>query len=550
MSLATHNGQTFSGGDTIVLCDTGGVYRTTLWVPAGGRSGAPIVYDGRGTAVFSGADLVSGWTRDSGNVYQANLSAQPEQVFVDGAFGDRKSSRVALSNQLDWFWQSGKLYLYSTGGDPDVVYGAPGVEASVRDTCVGFGQADHLVMDGITVRQASYGFNGWNPGSNVTIRNSVAEWNWQTGIDFNGVVGYTNAVIEDNIARYNGTGGIALLGPGSYAIIRRNTCYENGTYQSAGNEFDPQHEWTFGIKLWEDTASQKGIHISFNEVRDNGRDQDGDYQGRGVGIWLDGSAGDPSDRNVIRHNLVYNNTGNGIFHELASHSATFGNVLYNNATNNGGDEEFAAANIAIDARNGWTSADNLVFNNTCFGGRVGIKIVTYSCSGCSVDDNIVKNNIAVAASEHNLYCNFGGENDGDRGSGNVYEFNNFGDESNGFISWGGDDFSTYASWEAAYGSSAHSITGDPMLAGSTPATLYLSPSSPCRDAGDELGSDYDDALLETSAWPAAVATAVQSSLGSGWELGAYGYSGSAPSAIFTDGLESGGLSQWSTVVVD
>ncbi len=548
MSMDTHNGQNFSAGDTIVLCNNGGIFRTTLWVPAGGSSGAPIVYDGRGTAVISGADFVSGWTLDGGNVYRANLSSSPEQVFVNGSFGDRKATKTALSNNLDWYWKSGTLYLYSSGGDPDKVYTAPGIEASVRDICVGFGEADYLVMAGITVGHASYGFNGWNPGSHVTIRNCIAEWNWQTGIDFNGMVSYSDALIEGNIARYNGTGGICLLGPGSFSTIRRNKCYENGKFQSAGNNYDPMHEWTFGIKLWEDTAEQQGIQIYFNECYDNGRIQPDDYQGRGVGIWLDGSAGSPSNPNVIHHNLVYNNTGNGIFHELASNSVTLGNVLYNNATNTGGDEEFAAANIAIDSRNGWTSENNLVYNNTSYGGRVGIKVVTYSCSGCSVDNNIVKNNIVVGASEHNLYANFGGENDGVRGSGNVYEFNNFGAQSNNFIGWGGNDYDTYTSWEAAYGKSSKSIKGDPQLAGTSPHLLYLGSTSPCRDSGTTLGPAYDDGLAETSTWPTLVVTADQDLLGSGWEVGAYGFSGETP-MIFADGLESGGLSEW-TVVLD
>jgi hypothetical protein len=546
MSVGTHNGQNFTAGDTIVLCDGGGVYRETIWIPSSGGSGAPVVYDGRGTAVITGADPVSGWTRESGDVYKANLSSPPSQVFINDEFGDRKASRGSLSNNLDWYWSSGTLYLYSSGGDPDTVYSNPGIEATVRDICIGFGEADSLVFEGITVRRANYGFNGWNPGSHVTIRNCVAEWHWETGIDFSGEVSYTDALIEDNIVRYNGTGGIALLGPGGFATIRRNTCYENGTYQSRGNEYNPQHEWTFGIKLWEDTAEQQGIEIYHNEVYGNGRDQAGDYQGRGVGIWLDGSAGNPNYPNIIRHNLIHNNTGNGIFHEIANHSVTYGNVLYNNATNTGGDEEFAAANIAIDSRNGWTSANNLVYNNTCYGGRVGIKIVTYACGGCSVDDNIVMNNIAVGASEHNLYANFGGENDGNQGSGNIYEVNNFGEESNNFISWGGNDYDTYAAWDSAYGTSSNSIEGDPKLAGVNPRSLYLTSDSPCRDAGVTLGPDYDDALSSSSSWTGGVATVDHDSLGIGWEVGAYGYSG-ASAMIFSDGLETGELSRWSGI---
>jgi hypothetical protein len=519
----THNVEVFEPGDTIVLCDDGGVIRSTVYPTSNGLEDAPIVYDGLGTAVLSGANLAVGWVADGGNIYVAYVGIEPRQVFADGEFCDRKGSRGELVNDLDWFWEQGSLYFYSSSGDPDTRYQNPGIEVGARDECFG-ASPDHLIIRGMTFRQANVsGLKAWNPGSDVTIENCIAEWNWQVGIDLNGDFSYDEAVIENNITRFNGTGGIGLQGPATNSFVRRNQCYSNGKFQSAGNDFEEEHRWTYGIKLWENFPVQEGNQIYFNECYDNGRRQDGDYQGRGVGIWIDGVAGNPVNPTVVRHNLIYGNSGNGIFVEISSNSVTLGNVLHNNATNNAGEDEFAPACIAIDSRISFSSSNNLVVNNTCYGGRVGIKIVTYDCQTCAVNDNIVKNNIVAAATEHVLYANFGGNNGSNQGSGNQYQYNNFGVESQNFINWGGIDYSTYADWEDAYGNPTHSIVGDPGLAGTSSTTLYLTADSACRDTGTDLGSDYNKGLLQTSVWTDAVDVADQDTVGVAWDVGAYIY---------------------------
>jgi len=547
MSVGTFQNQRFDPGDRIVLCHEGGVFRTTLYLRDGGLAGSPITFDGRGTAVFSGADIVRGWSANGGNVFVASLPTRPNQVFMNGVLGDRKAARSDLKDNHDWFWESNHLYVFSAAGDPDGVFTAPGIEAGVRGNCIGFGGQDHVVLEGLTVRHSNFaGFRGWNPGSHVTIRNCVAEWNWEVGVDINGNIVYDNMTVENTIARNNGTGGIALLGPAQDSSLRRNTCYGNGKYQSLGNDYSSMFQWTFGIKLWENGALQEGNEVHSNLVFDNGRGQAGDYQGRGVGIWLDGVPGNPGNLNIVRHNLVYDNRGNGIFIEISGNTLVLGNVLYDNASVTGGINEFAPANIAIDARESFVSENNLVFSNTSVGGRYGLKVVTYGCSGCSVDNNIVKNNIIVGASEHNFVALFGGDNEGPRGSGNRYEFNNFDEEHAGFIRWSGINYSSYDGWETTYGLPAHSVPGDARLAGSSPTTLYLMSDSPCRDSGTNLGPGFDQGLTEDSSWPAYVQTTDQDLFGSAWELGAYCYSGTGPSSIFEAGFEDGSLESWSS----
>lgn len=524
MDMDTYLRNDFAPGDVIVLCSEGGVFRSTLYLTADGTVDHPIILTGGGSAVVSASDLVSGWTRSAGDVYSASVTTRPQQVFIDGIFGDRKASRNELVDDHDWFWDTNSLLLYSSSGDPDLAFNSPGIEAGARDSCVGFGGRRHVVIEGITARHANLsGFQAWNPGANVRLRHNVAEWNWHIGIDLSGNSIYENARIEDNIARFNGTGGIALLGPGRNAIIRRNECHGNGNYQSSRRDFEEQHQWTFGIKLWEYTNLQEGNQVYFNICRDNGRYREGDNQGRGVGIWIDGVRGNPNNLNVVRHNLVYGNGGNGIFIEISGNSLTLGNALFDNATNDGGDNEFTPANIVIDARESFVSAHNFVFNNTAVGGRAGLKIATYHCHGCSVNNNTVKNNIVVGAATHNLLALFGGDNDHVYGEENIYESNNFGVESSGFIRWGSIEFNSYRGWESEYGMESFSVVGDPLLFGSSPSTLYLTAESPCIDAGANLGWEHGTALVDVSRWTTDVALSHQENHGSGWELGAYVY---------------------------
>jgi len=131
--------------------------------------------------------------------------------------------------------------------------------------------------------------------------------------------------------------------------------------------------------------------------------------------------------------------------------------------------------------------------------------------------------VFVNATEHNLLAHFGGDNDGVNGSGNVYEFNSFGEEGEGFIRWGWDQYDRYNDWEVVYGHSSKSVTEDPRLVGSTPTTLYLAPDSPCIDTGRALEQQFDEGLLQETTWVDGVETAQQDLYGSGWDIGAYVY---------------------------
>ena len=525
MSIGTHNGQGFAPGDTIVLCDEGGVFRATLTPPSSGASGSAITYDGQGTAVISGADLVTGWTLDAGSVYRASLSGQPQQVFVDGIFGRRRASRGELSSHLDWFWDGGtsRLYLYDSHGDPDNRHD-PGVEAGTRNEVISLGSRHYIVISDVTITQGNrYGIMSWC-SSYITVNHSVLEWNWLDGCIFNSDSGFSHITVQDSVARYNGANGISFTlsgGTSSYHLIRRNQCYENGRYQ--GSNYDPMHTWTGGIKVVGSGGTTYSI-VENNVVRDNGLPGSGGPSG--MGIWFDfAPASSFENANSVRYNLIYDNEKNGIFLESSGYCHIYGNVLSNNAKS--ADQGlFTNAGIRVDARESTSSDNNLIYNNTIVGGYHGIHITTYNqAAGCSVSNNIFKNNIVDRTVGAALRANRGGDNDGVNGSGNLYQHNCLGEESPGFVDWDATAYNTYESWEAAATGASDNVEGDPELAGAGFSQLYLTSTSPCIDAGADLGSPFEAGLRNASVWTGSVMLRDQGSYGTGWDVGAYVYEG-------------------------
>jgi parallel beta-helix repeat protein len=548
MGIATHNSQAFLPGDHIVLCDEGGVFRDELRIYRSGTAASLITYDGRGTAVIAASDLVADWVPAGGNVYAASLPIQPQQLFINGRYGDRKSGTGGLVDEDDWYWSSNTLYLWAPG-DPDVRYSSPGVEAGARTRCVNV-TGNHVTVEGLTVKHSNqHNILAYN-GTGVTFADLTSEWAWELGIVISGNTLQSNNTIRDCVARFNGTGGIssAYSGAGrmAYHSYLRNTCFENGRHQHADPLWSPNHTFTFGIKLWGNHLSSNGVVIAENKCFENGPFGTViNSSQKGNGIWIDEIDGSPGDPIVIRHNLSYNNWGSGVFLENSSYNDIYSNVLYRNSLGSEAVTPYSAGGVKLLARVNYHTSHNNVLSNTIVGGWIGLQVTSYDQqAGLEVSNNTFRNNIVVETTGRVLRATGGGDN-ATWGSGNVYDNNCFGAATNSFIRWGSVDFSAYATWESAYGQSTNSIEEDPQLASASPDTCYLTAASPCRDGGANLGPQHDDALLESSAWADSVVVVDQDEHGSAWEVGAYVYSGGSASLVFVDGFESGNTSGWS-----
>ena len=82
-----------------------------------------------------------------------------------------------------------------------------------------------------------------------------------------------------------------------------------------------------------------------------------------------------------------------------------------------------------------------------------------------------------------LLTKWGADNTGVGNNGNVYEYNCFGVEAYGFISWDGTAHATYNAFERAYGARSNSVEADPTFTNAPNADFTLRAGSPCYGAG-------------------------------------------------------------------
>lgn len=102
MSIATHDADTYSGDDIIILCDDGGVYRDQMDIPSSGSDGSPISYEANvgDTPIISGADIIGTWTAYSGSwaeIWDAETQTGDNTWGHAGSATDR-NYRVVIKN--------------------------------------------------------------------------------------------------------------------------------------------------------------------------------------------------------------------------------------------------------------------------------------------------------------------------------------------------------------------------------------------------------------------------------------------------------------------
>lgn len=92
-TLAKVNGAVFVPGDSI-LFKCGETWRGSLTASAKGVKGDSVTYstygscNGSNKPIINAADVASGWTQYSGNIYVADVAFPTSQVFVDGTFAE------------------------------------------------------------------------------------------------------------------------------------------------------------------------------------------------------------------------------------------------------------------------------------------------------------------------------------------------------------------------------------------------------------------------------------------------------------------------------
>jgi parallel beta-helix repeat protein len=507
-TVAKVNASSFLPGNQI-LFKRGDVWREMITVPQSGTNGNNIIFGAYGSGTppqilgSISANIEGAWTNESGNIWYASASATPRVVWRNEVPLVLLASSASLVDSSQWWWDSGnnRLYIFSVGNPTT---GGNTFEIAQRNYVLDTNGKNYLTFSGLRLSSANINNVYVNLGSgHVTFDGIEADRAYESGI---AAATYTtdSVIIKNSTVDWNGGTGI-MLRPGSQNWdIRYDSIHNNSQIDGPGQLVD-----TAGVYGWcNGDGSNRDNIIEYNDIYANGIHADGSRSTLNrKGIWPD-----TVTNWIIRYNRVHDNQSVGIDLERDVGNKVYGNTIYNNLD----------IGIWVWSGGTWAVSGNLVYNNTIYHNLTGIQVEGYSAAG-SFTNNEVKNNISVSNTSGVQFIARGGaENDGTAGSGNIYGYNAFGPESTGFIQWGaGNNLSTYASFDAAYGSFTHSIAGDPLFRSSANADFVLLNNSPAIDVGANLGPAYENSLSPDSFFPWVLSN--QNGAGSGWEIGAFVY---------------------------
>lgn len=350
-----------------------GIYRLQQIVPRDGD-----IFIGEPGAVLNGARLLEGFEAE--NDYWL-LRDQPEELWVAGQclsdfprcnyandlfLDDKPLQQAGSLDDLEpntWFFDYDSRTIYLAADPANRV-----IELSSRVAAFQSEARDVLIY-GLTVEKyagpGQVGAIRAIDGSNWRIEGSVVRLNSGGGITVgNGTQVINNRVIDN--------GQIGVSGIGDNIVVEGNEiAHNNFAGYDAGWEAG-------GTKFVE----SRDLLVRGNYVHHN----------HGPGLWTDGS-----NINVLyEHNLVVNNGGTGIFHEISYDAVIRDNVvMYNAATTR---QMFAGGQIMISSSSNTEVHDNLAVVGATGGNAI---IVVQQDRGGSEQgqhistDNIVHNNTIV-----------------------------------------------------------------------------------------------------------------------------------------------------------
>ncbi|MFO7445619.1 MAG: right-handed parallel beta-helix repeat-containing protein [Ignavibacteriaceae bacterium] len=296
-TISKVNSQTFQAGN-VVLLKRGGKWREQLNIKNSGSAGSPVTVGSYGSGdkpVISGADLLTGFELHSGNVWKKS-SASPRQVFFSNIRGKQKLSIGDLTEERDWYFNSGILYVRSAS-DPASAFS---IEAAVRQNAINV-NAKNIIIQDIQVEKTfnetvivssnsenviidNLDFIQWTneitalrggikmTGKNCILKNSTFGRNTGKDIEDQNWAGYTavvagginpevvnNKVYHTSLENEDPNGkyayGIRILSAGGIIKVHGNTVYHTG---SNGIFADTKTKAGDEIHIYNNTVSYAG----------------------------------------------------------------------------------------------------------------------------------------------------------------------------------------------------------------------------------------------------------------------------------------------------
>ena len=444
----------------------------------------------------TGATLTLTYVTPTPNVYAipfqwADMFDQAGPLYFDGVEVNQSvASLGALSANNQWYYDYANLapflYIYSTT-DPSTrtieLAGPQGTTLNPYPAAIFIQSRAWITVQNLKVERARSFNLEINGSQNIVATNVESTQSGSIGENVEG--DSTNVTISGGSIHDNGggAGDNDGIGVGGHATIGNTpvTIQYVDIYNNAND----------GIETYSPSPSTTAlVTIQYNYIHNNGvcNPSVPSVICAGHGVQVDGPG---SQAPVIQANLIVNNLGIGIIDQVDS-SGTLTMLAFNNTiANNAEDCLFAT-------RGSWTFKNNLCLNNATTSGWY---------------EGYVNTTVSSFTSDYNDFYHAAGGN---------------------FMYWQGTA-TTFSGWQSASGQDSHSLSTNPFVFGN--GIFILQPFSPLINAGTNLGATYQNALLPTSMWPNGVVLGNQNSFGSGWEIGAYIWNGSAATQ---NGLSVGG----------
>jgi parallel beta-helix repeat protein len=493
------NATLFAPGDQI-LFKKGEVWREALNPQSSGTLTNPIIYDAFGTGLIPklfGSDSKTGpsnWVIENGNVWYAEgINWTPKMVFHNGIGSIRKSNKVSLVENWDWYYDllTKRIYIYLEENP-----GNYAIEL-IRRNAIGFTAGNCITLKNIEIAYADFGIGLWgannwrienvfihdvattciqgnNSSKSVTVLNSsLQDWNWngykaRTG-DGEDFMGYGIQVID-------GMGGVS----DNWVITGNILTIAN---MESGED-------TTAINI--DQQGHASL-IANNYIAGKNK------TGGGIMVWR--PKGDSLI--LIKGNVISNNAQIGLnVSELHVNQFTSGVVIEQNRIFNS-----CLADVADqEALRIWTAnfapvvVRNNLINNTASGARLhdGIRVRQSSVVVLSnntiygVDEGI----FIQAGADVSLHNNISAGNR--KGSLRV-------EDTNRFV----EDHNILAGAVIGVATSPTTFSTDPQFVNSDTGDFRLRQNSLAIDHGVDMGANQID--LAGSSRP----------LGNGWDIGSY-----------------------------
>lgn len=294
-SVGKFNSMTFSPGD-FVLFHGDGTWRGQFNPPSSGTAANPITIGRYGTGAnpkFFGSVAPSSWTLNSTNVWRTALATDPTStnpsfqgdvffVLLSGViiagFG-KKSSLAALTQEFDWFWSAGQLYVFAATS-PGVRYTS--VEASQYNYNINAQNRQGLVFDSLDLRYSQWSgivcySADQTPRTGLTIANSEISFVGcgTTGYGVN--AGISNSWMHHNKVHHCGRRGISASIGTVQAVVTGWLAEFNEVYNNNHTGFDlkvgPSQLTNVVIRnnyVWEDPTRSLPTYAPMGEQVDMG----------------------------------------------------------------------------------------------------------------------------------------------------------------------------------------------------------------------------------------------------------------------------------------